>query len=151
MSVQLPPRPILRNAQTMLRFGGCARSRLGASGGEAPGGGAACNGSQPVSLGNSALPLPSPGSCAWIPLKPERARLVPADRGFERNGVQSKRISPLAIAGAIGYDCEGYSGLAPRRYCKGTLLRFQRLIESMGLWHGCFINNGSPSSSFRLI
>jgi hypothetical protein len=30
--------------------------------------------------------------------------------------------------------CEGYSGLAPRRYCKETLHRVQRLIESRGLW-----------------
>jgi hypothetical protein len=29
--------------------------------------------------------------------------------------------------------CESYSGLVPRRYCKRTLLRVQRLIESRGL------------------
>jgi hypothetical protein len=29
--------------------------------------------------------------------------------------------------------CEGYSGLVPRRYCKDTLPRVQRLIESGGL------------------
>jgi hypothetical protein len=29
--------------------------------------------------------------------------------------------------------CEGYSGLVQRRYCKRTLLRVQRLIESRGL------------------
>jgi hypothetical protein len=29
--------------------------------------------------------------------------------------------------------CEGYSGLVPRRYCKETLLRVQRLLESRGL------------------
>jgi hypothetical protein len=36
-------------------------------------------------------------------------------------------------------------------YCKETLLRVQRLIESRGLWYGCFINNGTPSSSYSLI
>jgi Integrase core domain len=30
-------------------------------------------------------------------------------------------------------ECEGYSGLVQRRYCKETLLRVQRLIESRGL------------------
>jgi hypothetical protein len=47
--------------------------------------------------------------------------------------------------------CEGYSGLVPRRYCKKTLLRVQRLVESRGLWYGCFINNGTPSGSYSLI
>jgi hypothetical protein len=31
-------------------------------------------------------------------------RLVPAESGGERNGVQIKRISPLEIAGTIEYD-----------------------------------------------
>jgi Chromo (CHRromatin Organisation MOdifier) domain len=29
--------------------------------------------------------------------------------------------------------CEGYGGLVPRRHCKDTLPRVQRLIESRGL------------------
>jgi hypothetical protein len=32
-----------------------------------------------------------------------------------------------------GLQCEGYSGLVPRRYSKETLLRVQMLIESRGL------------------
>jgi hypothetical protein len=44
--------------------------------------------------------------------------------------------------------CEGYSGLVPRRYCKETLLRVQRLIESRGLQYGCFINNGTLRSRY---
>jgi hypothetical protein len=36
--------------------------------------------------------------------------------------------------------CEGYSALVPRRYCKETLLRVQRLIESRGLKYGCVVN-----------
>jgi hypothetical protein len=41
---------------------------------------------------------------AWFPSKPGRARSIPAESGRERNGVQINRVSPLAIAGAIGYD-----------------------------------------------
>jgi hypothetical protein len=29
--------------------------------------------------------------------------------------------------------CEGYSGLAQRRYCREALLRVQRLVQSRGL------------------
>jgi hypothetical protein len=42
------------------------------------------------------------------------------------------RASPLKQVPEALY-CEGYSGLDPRRYCKETLLRVQRLVESRGL------------------
>jgi Reverse transcriptase (RNA-dependent DNA polymerase) len=67
----------------------------------------------------------------------------------------TKKMGMEAIHGVkqlfVKRDCEGYSRLVPRMYCKGTLLRFERLIESSGLYYGCFINNGGPSSSYSLI
>jgi hypothetical protein len=61
------------------------------------------------------------------------------------------RVSVKALNDCVGPNCEAYSGLVPRRYCKKALPRVQRLIESRGLSYGCFINNGTPSGRYSLI
>jgi hypothetical protein len=47
--------------------------------------------------------------------------------------------------------CEGYSGLAPRRYCKDSLSRVQKAIRVEGTIVRCFNNNDTPSSNDSLI
>jgi hypothetical protein len=36
----------------------------------------------------------------------------------------------IGCAGPPTLECEGFSGLAPRRYCKEDIIRVQRLLES---------------------
>jgi hypothetical protein len=50
--------------------------------------------------------------------------------GFDLHS--ESRHHRLKVKGSVS-KCEGYSGLAPRRYSKETLLRVQRLKEPRGL------------------
>jgi hypothetical protein len=75
---------------------------------------------------------------------------------FPQNGAplpsleRARFIFTNALAFSVsGRGCEGCSGIAPRRYCKETLLRFKSLIESRRLYNGCYITNGTFSSSCK--
>jgi hypothetical protein len=73
-----------------------------------------------------------------VPIKGPRRLLLPLFPFSPQNQACFLGVS-FSFENIPAQTCEGYSGLAPRRYCKEDIIRVQRLLESMGLLYDAFI------------